>query len=478
VSKLAATTLYLGLLLAGGILTTSLAFGATSSHPSCPGNSCHGATTTATTTTSTGATTTTSSTLPSTSTTTSSPTSTGGTTTTTSTGGTTTTAPSFVFGTLNTAATNASAEAAAGVNSAEVEVGWDLYEPQDGVFDSNYAAAVKQKVQAFKAVGDKVILGLDLHYPPSWVFSYPNSKLIDQYGGTADEVNLVFNQTLRNKAAALINRINQDVGLNNFYAIRITSGGDAEAMYPPEDADGAHANAYWAYDANAQGGANLPPTIPVNPFPGWKPGQKTYAGQPFTTSNVQQWYSWYLKALVDEANSQIQTYKSLGYGGYFYVLTPGLGSRPDEYQTAIANYLNGTGDANATMGRGAAWDKWYAALPDRTNVIAYVSSLADWSGSPANNVCQPADSSVGITDPQIDSWSAARWISYLAGRYNMPKTGENPGGGTDYGFTMMQVAAQQMQSCGMQGMYWAHDADLYSPGTVTLQDYATVIAGS
>jgi hypothetical protein len=194
-------------------------------------------------------------------------------------------------------------------------------------------------------------------------------------------------------------------------------------------------------------------------------------------SDVERWYAWYLGALVDEVSWQVQTYKSVGYTGYLYVLTPGLGSRPAEYQVAINNYLSGLGDGNATMGRAAAWDKLYAALPDKKNVVAYVSSLADWSGNPANNLCQTSDSAVGITDPQIDSWSAARWISYIAARYGMSRAGENPGAGSNYGRTMMQVAAQQAQACSMQGMLWAHDSNLYDPNSgVTLQDYATVIA--
>jgi chitodextrinase len=381
------------------------------------------------------------------------------------------------FGTLNTLSTKASLEASAGINTAQIDVGWDLYEPQDGVFDSAYASSIAQRVQLFRGAGYRVVLGLALHYPPRWVFSYPDSRFVNQYGGRADEVNLIFNHTLRQKAAALMNRLNQDVGLNNFHAIRISSGGDAEALYPPEDADGTHGNAYWAYDGNARGGADLPPTIPANPFPGWEPGQTTYSGQPFTASNLQQWYSWYLTALLDEVDWQIQSFKKLGYTGSFQVLTPGVGSRPAEYQTAIANYLSGPGDSNSTMGRGAVWDKWYDMLPDKTNVMAYVTSMADWSGSPANNVCQATDVSVGITDPQIENWSATRWISYNADRHNMPKSGENPGGGPYYGLTMMQAAAKQMQACDMQGLYWAHDANLYdSTSGVTVENYADVIA--
>jgi hypothetical protein len=371
--------------------------------------------------------------------------------------------PHYTFGTLDTLTSHAALEVASGVNAAEIEVGWDLYEPQDGVFDSRYAAAVTQRVRDLEAAGfRKIVLGLAFHYAPSWVFSYPDSELVNQYGATASEVNLIFNQTLREKAAALIARLNQDVGLNSFSAIRITSGGDGEAMYPDEWADGVHGNGYWAYDANAQA---------QSPFPGWKPGDTSYNGQPFTRSQVEQWFGWYLGALLDEVNWQIQTYKSLGFTGEFQVLTPGLGARPDEYQAAINGYLGGAGDGNYTMGRGAVWDRFYSGLPDQTKVVAYVSSLADGSGG--NDLCQSNDANVAPTDPVVDGWSSARWISYNAKRNGLPVSGENPGGLQSV--ATMQTAAKQMQACGMKGMYWARDANLYDGTGVTFSDYANLI---
>ena len=75
------------------------------------------------------------------------------------------------------------------------------------------------------------------------------------------------------------------------------------------------------------------------------------------------------------------------------------------------------------MGRGAAWHKLLDLITDRSKVVAYVSSLADGSGW--DDVCQAADSSVAITDPQIGLWSAARWVSYNANRLGMAKSGES-----------------------------------------------------
>jgi hypothetical protein len=109
--------------------------------------------------------------------------------------------------------------------------------------------------------------------------------------------------------------------------------------------------------------------------------------------------------------------------------------------------------------------------------------MADGSGVPQDDACHGAESSVNYeTDPQVNTWSAVRYITGLADKYGMLKSGENPGDGDPnrgvaYGLAMMQTTASQMHSCHFQGMFWACDPRLYD-GTsgVTLQDYANIIA--
>lgn len=378
-------------------------------------------------------------------------------------------AGSYLFGTLLTCGDppipdcrgRVSQEYSSGIRVVELELRWSAYEPSEGNFDKRYIAGVKTELQAFQAAGMKVVLGAGLQYPPDWVFTYPNSHYVDQFGDTDPAVNLTFNQPLRDQADAYLTRLNADLGLSNFWAVRIGSGGFIESNYPSEQG----ANAYWAFDDNAQGRADdRPATIPASPFPGWKPGQTTWSGQPFTTAQVQQWYDWYLGALMDGINWQAAEYEGLGFTGLQQVLLSGIGSRPDEFATAIQHYLDGTGDDNQTMGRGAVWNRVVDDLTDRQNVVIYISSVADGSGG--NDVCQPGDISVAMGDPQVDNWSATRWISYNADRYGLLTMGENPGKGdaSDYGFGMLQAAAQQTQGCGLQGLMWAHDYNLYGDG--------------
>ncbi len=407
----------------------------------------------------------------------------------------------YMFGTLETDPAKASEEYAAGVRVAMQSIGWSNYEPADGVFNEAYMDDVKNSIKMDLAAGLKVVISPAIQYPPSWVMNLPGAHYVNQYGVTASpgsaggygDPNFVFSQTVRDKVAQFETHVMQqlaadpEIGYRNIWAIRYVNGPLGEALYPLADDQQGHNNSYWAYDANAQGqGRDRPATIPANPFPGWVPGDTTYHGQPFSTAQVRQWYNWYLNALIDFINWHTELYRNphgINYQGYLQLLTPGVGARAFEYNGSIARYLDGSRDPNGTVSRAAVWYKIYPALVDKTGIVAYVTSMADGSGIPQNDGCHGGEAQVNYaTDPQVDTWSAVRYISGLADKYGMLKSGENPGSGGQnqgvvYGLAMMQTAARQMQSCHFQGMFWAHDSDLYDGRSgVTLQDYANVIA--
>jgi len=233
-------------------------------------------------------------------------------------------------------------------------------------------------------------------------------------------------------------------------------------------------------------GNNLPLGVSSTPFPGWRPGQTTYNGQPFTTSQVQQWYDWYFNSRMNWYNWQMALYRNAGFHNYLTIETPGFGTRPDEYRTNINNYLDGSGDPNGTMSRAAVWQNLYPALTNKTNIIAYVSSMADSGSQPPNDTCQRSDARVDFNnDPVVDTWGGVRYVSYIANKYGFQKGGENPGygagAGSDYGIIMMKNAAREMATCGLIGMFWAHDDRLYTTNAtppaniITLTDYSSVI---
>ena len=375
---------------------------------------------------------------------------------------------SILFGTLDTQPSTVAAEAGSSdVSVAMFEFDWASFEPSPGVFSASYMATMESYLQAYQAAGMKVTLGLGLEDPPSWVFSLPDATYVNQFGGQSNEANFVFSGAVRQAAAGYLDQIAADIPLSDFWAIRLTSGGDAEMLYPGD-------GAYWAFDNAALTGNGLAAGMTPNPDPNWTPGTPG-----LSQAQIDAWVNWYVGGLDNVTNWQMQTLSGLGFNGYYETVTPGSGTRPDGLARDELFNLSSDG----TTGMGAVWDRYYAMLPDKTNVIAYISSVADNSGG--NDDCQPGDTSMPLTSPAMDSWSATRWISAIAHQNGLLIGGENPGYGMPAMFDflyrdtssggMMADALSQAQSCGFLVFYWAHDVHLWD-GTLPFSVYANSIA--
>ena len=363
--------------------------------------------------------------------------------------------PSGPFlGTLGTRPDTAGAEAAAGITLGMVEIQWRDYEPQPGVFSTVYQNIIAARIAAMQAAGMRITLGLGLQYAPAWLLVMPDSHLVDNHGTVSTAANLIFNVQLRDQADAYLAHLNSVFNLNSFWAIRVTSGTASEAVYPLT-------NTYWAFDASAQNGPNMPASMARNPLPGWKPGTGDA-----TVAQMTGWAAWYVSALDDAVNWQIQQVKQAGFTGYIQVVTPGFGLTPNKETNAIAGGL-----ADGTLGTGAVWAQFYTGLPDKTHVVAYVSSVGDGSGG--NDSCTPTDDTVALTSPLVAWWSSTRWISRVAHANGLPVAGEAPGynptsptAAAHYTDTstvgLMATAVRQATTCGFQGLYWAHDDQFYS----------------
>ena len=370
-----------------------------------------------------------------------------------------------LWGTLDTQTGTAATEDHAGVTLAMFEFNWASFEPSKGVFSASYLATMRSELAAYQAAGQHVTLGLGTQNAPSWVFSLANSTYVDQNGNASTEADWVFSAAVRGAALTYFNKIAADFPLTDFWAIRLTSGGDPEMLYPG-------GGAYWAFNPSALTGKGLPSGMKANPFPSWKPGT---AG--LTQAQIDRWVNWYVGGLDNVTNWQMQTLSSLGFTGYYETVTPGSGTRPDDLtQTEQQNLPN-----DGTTGVGAVWDRYYAMLPNKANVIAYISSVADQSGG--NDSCQASDTSLSLTDNTMDSWSATRWISRIAVANNLLVGGENPGYGipaslnsfyTNTSSTGMMASAIRMAlSCNFKVFYWAHDIHLWD-GTLPFTLYTTM----
>jgi len=355
------------------------------------------------------------------------------------------TAPALTYGTLDSQPGHAATEAHAGVANAMFELNWSSFEPTKGVISASYLATMKYYLQSFQAAGQHITLGLGLQNPPSWVYNLPDSTYVNQNGTHSAEANFIFSQAVRTAAASYLALVAANLPLTNFSYIRLTSGGDGEMLYPG-------GNTYWAFDHAALTGQGLAAGMTPNPDPDWRPGQ---AGG--TMPQIAAWVSWYIGGLDNVTNWQMQTLTKLGFTGYYQTVTPGSGTRPDYLtQTEQQNMAN-----DGTTDVGAVWNLYYAQLPSKTKVMAYISSVADQSGG--NDSCQPTDTTLPLTSNTMDSWSATRWITRIANANGLPVAGENPGLGlpasldTFYTNTtstgMMVTALRQARSCGFTIFY-------------------------
>lgn len=389
----------------------------------------------------------------------------------------------YHFGTLLTDHERAPREHEKGIRVAHLEVRWDRFEPHDDAFDAAYIVQLRDTIRKFEEAGMEIEVGITIHSPPAWLMEHPDSDFVNQHGARfTDAPNVVFSQSVRREVQEYIDKFNSELGLHNFWAVRIGVSETGEFSYPPADMGEEGTNSFWAFDRNAQsatGNSGRPPNVPPNPLPGWEPGDRTYKGRNVERADVAAWSDWYIQAIAQTVNWQIRHYKSLGYQGKLKILVPGTGVRPGEHEKAVDSYLDGTVLPDL-MGRGVSFYKSLAEIRGSENIEIVSTSLVDGSGEPNNNGCAPSDAGEDILDPSntvVENWSSVRWIANLARYYGFDLNGESAGPHIrPYYDGVMDDAALQMESCGLKGLMWAFDANLYddTPGS-SLQEYAAVI---
>ncbi|MEU6880412.1 beta-galactosidase [Streptomyces sp. NPDC046712] len=395
----------------------------------------------------------------------------------------------YYFGTLQTMPDKARLERSKGLEVAHLQIEWDEYEPREGEFSQRYLDSVRRELDDFQEAGMLIEASLGLNHPPDWLFDdYEDTAYVNQYGDSLTETpNMVFSQTVREKAQRYVDRVARDIGLENFWAIRVVVSGSGEFTYPtggPDRDDGEEKVYYWAYDDNAQSpsGAGRPATIPDNPYPGWEPGERDYRGKEFTEQQVREWYAWYLRALADAVNWQVDHYMSLRYDGFMKVLVPGSGYYPRTFERVVDQHLDPAADNARLVALGVGFFMTLGHIDKHPNVEIVSTSLVDGTGDPENNGCAATDGEVNVLDPPPHiqgEWSSMRWISNIARQYGFRLlNGESAGTHvSDYYPGVMDDAAHQMKSCGLRGLMWAFDSNLYddTPGS-SLADYAAVIS--
>ncbi|NYD21002.1 hypothetical protein [Kineococcus aurantiacus] len=369
----------------------------------------------------------------------------------------------LVFGTLLSMPERFSEEARAGIRGAMLELSWREAEPADGEYDEQYLDDFAQTVVDARAAGRTVTLGLGLHYTPDWVGDLQGARFVNAAGERSEGTNFVFSAAVRQAAEGYVRRVASAVELSSIAAVRLTSGGEPEVLYPG-------GGSYWAFDGNALGGSGLPESLRPNPFPWWRPG----TGSRLTSEQARTWVDWYVGGLVDVVRWQRRLLTELRFTGDVQILTPGSGVRPSRLEEAFRSNL-----ADDLLGTGAVWQLLYAGVLADEHTVAFITSVADSSGR--NDECAPGDVAVPLTDARTDGWSSTRWITRVAAEHHLRVSGENPGYGLPRRLErsyrdgeMMSAAFRQVTSCGLEGLHWAHDAQLWN-GTADWEQYVALV---
>ncbi|MFC8275632.1 hypothetical protein ACFUJR_24465 [Streptomyces sp. NPDC057271] len=391
----------------------------------------------------------------------------------------------YWFGTLQTESDQARTEYANGIRVAHLQIDWDRFEPEQDVFDEAYAEEIRERIRSFRDAGLLIEAGLGLHHPPDWLGEvYPWAVYVNQFGEQSPWTpNIVFSHSVRFEAEQYLTEVKARIGLDDFWALRIGVNESGEFSYPTPVSRDRDEDEFWAFDDNAQSTSpdtDRPATVPQNPFPGWRPGEHAYRGEAFTERQVRLWYDWYLASLADAVNWQIGVYTALGHAGPLKVLIPGAGILPSDQRAALAVRL-GVTDPARLVGRGVAFFETIGLVQRQSNVVLVSTALVDGTGAPGDNGCAPADAAVDVDAPDeatVRSWSSTRWVAAVARAEGFTRlSGESAGPQVAaYHPGVMDTAARQMASCGLEGMMWAFDQNLYdgTPGS-SLKDYAGMI---
>jgi hypothetical protein len=358
--------------------------------------------------------------------------------------------PALGIGLIGATKEGLSAEAAAGVTTKVVRVSWKDAEPGKRAFSESYMTAKAREIEAIRSAGMSVTLDLGLQDSPQWIHEEPDSYLVNQYGerwtASTDgdepidksDANLIFNQDLRRFAEEYIERVTGVLG-PQAAAIRVGGGRWNELGFPVARTS-AHPNTYWAFDRRAQASS---------PVPGWRPGDPSPRGE------ARDFLGWYLGALVDYQQWQIETVRR-GFADEIVLLLPSWGMRPGDDRAAVGTNLSGSTSAeiNGEVQRGYDFARQVGAITDPG-----VALETTWLDAPFGD-----DESA---DPA--AWSPAHFLASLSGASALapPVWGENTGNG---GPAQLATSFARARRYGLAGVVWFRGEELGTAGRASLAD--------
>jgi Putative Ig domain len=287
--------------------------------------------------------------------------------------------PAPLLGVVGASEPNFAQEAAAGVDSVTISVGWNEAEPDSGTFSTSYIQGVNDEIAAAGSAGLSVVLDPGLQYPPDWVFSLPGgTRFVDQYGdvftGTEasgnDVANAVTDMAVRDAESSYLAWLGSQIPGSSLVAVRQGGGPLGELRYPDGSYNG-HTNCYWAYDASTQS---------VSPVPGWVPGTGS-------TAQATSFLNAY-NAELDDYGVWLNGQLASDFGSTELVMLPGWGERPGGAAAETASLLTLDMDE---FNQGLDWTDLLGSLPDAAHSVAYTTYLDAPTEEPTPQLEDPAD---------------------------------------------------------------------------------------
>lgn len=390
----------------------------------------------------------------------------------------------------------------AGVTTAMTEMQWAQAEPAPGVVDSDYLAAMRDRVRACAAGGVRVVLGLGLQNPPPWVLGLPDATFVDQDGrsSSSGEADLVFSAAARDAAEAYLHDVAAQVGFDHVAAVRLAG----ELGYPAAE-PGSGTTAFWAFGPAPQGGPGRAAGVEQSPMTGWLPGSATWQGAPVSADAVGRWYDWYTGSLAGSVVWLADALRRVGFTGDVHIPLAGRGVLPADRQQAIDGLLDGRADPDGALGKGADYPAQFRVFADldqrlrdrspSARVLVDFTSLDDDSAvraratDPPQDTCRPDDTTASLTAAGLDRGATQRWTIALAHEAGLGVVAENPGppdlantggtSGSDDEADQMVQAGRYARDCGVEAWYLAFEDQLFTPGSgVDVASYGRVISGT
>jgi hypothetical protein len=381
------------------------------------------------------------------------------------------------------------------------EMQWAQAEPAPGVVDEDYLASIRDRVRACAQGGMRVVLGLGLQNPPSWVLRLPGATYLDQEGRTSSqgEADLVFSAEARDAAVAYLRDVAGRGGFERVATVRLAG----ELGYPSPE-PGSSGTTFWAFGPAAQGGPGRAVGVEPSPMPGWLPGSPTWQDAPVGADAVGRWYDWYAGSLADSIVWLADAMRGVGFTGDFHVPVAGRGVLPADRQEAVDGLLDGRADPDGALGKGGDYPAQFGVFADLdaklrgqsppSRLLIDFTSLDDDSAvraraaDPPQDTCRPDDTTASLTAAGLDRGASQRWTVTLAHEAGLGVVAENPGppdfdntGGTaqsDSVADQMVQAGRYARDCRLEAWYLAFEDQLFEPGSgIDVAAYGRVIAG-